>query len=118
MFAGLTEGWSDGLKRFTTVHLRSDLEGNAPMLASILAHELLHVEQFMYRPDVYADCLQREVPAYQLEADVLRAWCNANPADRFGLPMSCIQLMDVAENAVPETLQQFAARSSCHERTS
>ena len=112
-WAGLTEGWSDTPNRSTTIYLRADLQASTPMLASILAHELLHVEQFVHRPDVYANCAQREIPAYQLEADVLRAWSDANPTDHFELPASCLHLMTVAKYGIPETIEQFATRSSC-----
>jgi hypothetical protein len=86
------------------------------MLASILAHELLHVEQFTRQPDVYANCAQREIPAYQLEADVLQAWSDAHPRERFGLPAPCLYLMTVAKYAIPESIEQFAVRSSCTPR--
>ena len=112
-WAGLTEGWSDTPNRSTTMYLRADLEGSTPMLASILAHELLHVEQFTRQPDVYANCAQREIPAYQLEADVLQAWSDANPTQSFGLPAPCLYLMTVAKYAIPESIEQFAVRSSC-----
>ena len=112
-WAGLTQGWPDTPNRSTTIYLRADLEGSTPMLASILAHELLHVEQFTRQPDIYANCAQREIPAYQLEADVLQAWSDAHPTERFGLPAPCLYLMTVAKYAIPESIEQFAVRSSC-----
>ena len=83
------------------------------MLAATLAHELLHVRQFAYEPEVYANCLEREVPAYRLEAPVLRAWCTANPSQRYGLPAFSIYLMSVAESNYPESLETFAGKASC-----
>ena len=112
-FGGLTEGWWLGQQRSASIRLRADLEGCPPMLAAILAHELLHVWQFTYDPEAYANCVEREVAAYQLEAQVLRAWCAANPSERFGLPGYCMNLMSVAEQGYPETLRSYASKASC-----
>jgi hypothetical protein len=112
-FVGLTEGWVTGHRRTATVKLRTDLEGCPAMLASVLAHELLHVRQFAHQPDVYANCLEREVPAYQLQVAVLKAWCVANPLERYGLPVSTYSLMSMADYHNPESLESFASSASC-----
>jgi len=95
--------------------LRADLKEPA-MLASVLAHELLHVRQFVQQPEVYANCLEREVPAYQLQVAVLKAWCAANPLERYGLPVSTLYLMSMADYHEPESLESFASSASCGTR--
>jgi len=112
-YVGLTEGLIKGQRRTATIKLRSDLEECPAMLAAVLAHELLHVRQFALQPEVYANCLQREIAAYQLEVQVLKAWCAANPIDRFQLPVSNYVLMAMADSHKPESLESFAGRASC-----
>jgi hypothetical protein len=112
-FGGITEGWAMSPHRNASIRLRADLQGCLPMLTAILAHELLHVWQFAYDPEVYGNCLPREVAAYRLEASVLRAWCTANPSEQYGLSGYCMNLMSVAEQNYPETLESFAGKESC-----
>ena len=83
------------------------------MFAAVLAHELLHVRQFVEQPEVYANCLEREVPAYQLQVAVLTTWCAANPSERFGLPIDNYYLMSMADHHKPESLESFARKASC-----
>ena len=83
------------------------------MLAAVLAHELLHVRQFVQQPEVYANCMEREIPAYRLQVAVLKAWCAANPLERDGLPVSNRYLMSMADHHEPESLESFARKSSC-----
>jgi hypothetical protein len=111
-FVGITEGWVTGVQRIATIKLRPDLQGSPAMLAAVLAHELLHVRQFADQPDVYANCLEREVPAYELEAAVLQAWCTANPSERYGLPISNYYLMSMAEHS-PGSLESFVRKAGC-----
>jgi hypothetical protein len=112
-FGGLTEGWTTSRRITASVRLRADLQRYPPVLAAILSHELLHVRQLVYEPEVYASCLEREVPAYRLEAAVLSAWCAANPTQRDALPAFGINLMSLAESNYSQSLVTFAGKASC-----
>jgi hypothetical protein len=112
-YAGMTLGWATSPGRNASIQLRADLERAPLFLMATLAHELLHVWQFTYDADIYADCLAREVAAYRLEASVLRTWCTANPSLSLGLPLFYINLISIAEEGYPETLESFAAKASC-----
>jgi hypothetical protein len=113
---GLTQWWSNNRAMSASISLRADLEGSPPTFAAILAHELLHVWQFAYQPEADGSCLNREVPAYRLEAAVLRAWATANPLERYGLPVFSMELMSVVEQGYPVDLETFASQSSCGSR--
>jgi hypothetical protein len=112
-YGGITEGWTSSSQRSATIHLRADLELAPLVLTGIVAHELLHVWQFTYDPDLYANCVAREVAAYRLEAAVLRAWCRANPSLQYGISVDSMNLMSVVEESYPETIESYAARASC-----
>jgi hypothetical protein len=112
-YLGITEAWVIGERRTSTIKLRTDIEQCPAMLAAVLAHELLHVRQFAQQPEVYANCFEREVPAYKLEVAVLKAWCAANPQERYGLPVTNYYLMSMADENRPESLESFARRGSC-----
>jgi len=113
---GLTEWWSTSPAMSASIRLRADLQGSPPTFAAILAHELLHVWQFAYHPEAHGSCLEREVPAYRLEAAVLSAWATANPLERYGLPVFSMELMSVVEQNYPVDLETFASQSSCGSR--
>jgi hypothetical protein len=110
---GMTLGWATTPRRFSSIQLRADLQDSSPVFMAILAHELLHVWQFAYDSAIYENCVAREVPAYRLEASVMRAWCTAHPSLRYGLSADCMRLLSVAEKDYPETLDAFAAKASC-----
>jgi hypothetical protein len=112
-YGGITDGWASSSQRTATIQFRADLERAPLVLMGIVAHELLHVRQFTYDPDLYANCLAREVAAYRLEASVLRAWCKANPSLQYGISVDSMNLMSVAEESFPETIESYAAKASC-----
>ncbi len=112
-YGGLTEGWATTPRITASIRLRADIVANPPLLNAILAHELLHVWQFAYAPDLYADCVAREVAAYTLEARVLRAWCTANPSAQHELIPYYLHLMSVVEQRDYAALEAYSATASC-----
>jgi hypothetical protein len=112
-YGGITEGWEWSSQRNATIRLRSDLERAPLVLMGVVAHELLHVWQFAYDPDIYANCLAREVAAYRLQAAVLRAWFRANPSLQYEISVDSMKLMSVVEESFPETIESYAAKASC-----